>query len=38
MLKELFESSFYQTFPRVEGRTLNLIEKTAVGTFSLLTY
>lgn len=36
MLKELFESRFYQIFPKVEGRTVNLIEKTAVGTFSLL--
>lgn len=36
MLKELFESSFYQTFPSKSHRPINLIEQTCSGRFSLL--
>ena len=36
MLKELFESQFYRTFPKVEGVVLLIEEREEVGDFSLL--
>lgn len=36
MLKELFESHFYRTFPRVTNRVLNLTERVGSRAFSLL--
>ena len=36
MLKELFEASFYVTFPKKEGTTLMLDECTSEGDFSLV--
>lgn len=36
MLKELFESSFYITFPPVTHTIINLIEQIHTGAFSLL--
>ena len=36
MLKELFEASFYVTFPKKEGTILMLDERTAEGDFSLV--
>ena len=36
MLKELFEASFYRTFPKKEDTILMLDERTAEGDFSLV--
>lgn len=36
MLKELFEASFYATFPKKEDKILMLDERTAEGDFSLV--
>lgn len=36
MLKELFEASFYKTFPKKEDTILMLDERTAEGDFSLI--
>ena len=36
MLKELFESSFYKTFPMKEGTILMVDERTAIGNFGLV--
>ena len=36
MLKELFESCFYKTFPTKKNVIVNLTEKSYSGTFSLL--
>lgn len=35
MLKELFESHFYGTFPKITGKNLCLTERVASGSFSL---
>lgn len=36
MLKELFEASFYKTFPKKENTILMLDERTAQGDFGLV--
>lgn len=36
MLKELFETSFYITFPKKEGSILMIDERTAEGDFSIV--
>jgi len=36
MLKELFEASFYKTFPKKEGAVLMLDERNVQGDFSLV--